>query len=127
MTIQEIENQISTMKARIVEIDNLLDFEDSIPDAEIDRLEEEARNLMEKIGILEQLKRLKSERELKNVSDWTKNFLSSFPVGTQVITKRQAEVFRRMNHGDSFNFNGRHYDFSISRKFGMLIVINIDF
>ena len=118
MTIQEIRKRIS-------EIDNLLDSD--ISDSEFDRLEEESRNLTEKLGELENLEKLRTVKEIKTVDDWTNNFFSSFDIGTRKLTNRQAEVFKKINNGKSFIYNGRRYDFTANYRtgFGCLSVINI--
>lgn len=99
---------IEELKARIAEIDALLDTD--IPDAEFDDLEEEAARLTLELGLKAKEVRLKAVTELKNVSDWTRTFLSSFPNGTQVISNRQAECFHRINGGKPFKFENRRYE-----------------
>ena len=101
MTIEE-------MKARIAEIDKLLD--NDITDAEFDKLEEEARELMSEIGKMEAAMKFKSAKALTRVSDWEASFLSSFSCGTRKITNKQAEIFKRFNNGKPFIYNGRRFD-----------------
>ena len=101
MTIEE-------MKARITEIDKLLDSD--ITDAEFDKLEEEARELMSEIGRMEAAMRLRSAKTLLCVSEWEASFLSSFSCGTRKITNKQAEIFKRFNNGKPFVYNGRRFD-----------------
>ena len=101
MTIEEI-------KARIAEIDKLLDSD--ITDAEFDKLEEEARVLMSEIGRMEATMQFKSVKTLLRVSDWEASFLSSFSFGTRKITNKQAEIFKRFNNGKPFIYNGRRFD-----------------
>ena len=103
MTIEE-------MKARIAEIDKLLD--NDITDAEFDKLEEEARVLMSEIGRTESAMRLRSVKNLLRVSDWEDSFLSSFSCGTRKITNKQAEIFKRFNNGKPFIYNERRFDCS---------------
>ena len=101
MTIEE-------MKARIAEIDKLLD--NDITDAEFDKLEEEARLLTSEIGRIEAAMRVRSVKSLLRVSDWEASFLSSFSCGTRKITNKQAEIFKRFNNGNPFIYNGRRFD-----------------
>lgn len=101
MTIEE-------MKARISEIDNLLDSD--ITDTEFDKLEEEARVLMSEIGRIEAAMRFRSVKSLLRVSEWEASFLSSFSCGTRKVTNKQAEIFKRFNNGKPFIYNGRRFD-----------------
>ena len=101
MTIEE-------MKARIAEIDNLLDSD--ITDAEFDKLEKEAQVLMSEIGRMEAAMQFKSAKALLRVSDWEASFLSSFSCGTRKVTNKQAEIFKRFNNGKPFIYNGRRFD-----------------
>lgn len=99
---------IAAMKTRIAEIDNLLD--NDITDAEFDKLEEEARELMSEIGRMETAMQFRSVKSLLRVSDWEASFLSSFSCGTRKITNKQAEIFRRFNNGKPFIYNERRFD-----------------
>ena len=101
MTIEE-------MKARIAEIDKLLD--NDISDAEFDKLEKEAQLLTSEIGRIEAAMQFRSVKTLLHVSDWEASFLSSFSCGTRKITNQQAEIFKRFNNGKSFIYNGRRFD-----------------
>ena len=101
MTIEE-------MKARIAEIDKLLD--NDITDEEFEKLEEEAQLLTSEIGRLEAARRFKSVKNLVRVSEWESSFLSSFDCGTRKITNKQAEIFKRFNNGKPFIYNGRRFD-----------------
>ena len=101
---------IEKMKARIAEIDKLLD--NDIADAEFDKLEEEARVLMSEIGKMEAAMQLRSAKKLVRVSDWEASFLSSFSCGTRKVTNKQAEIFERFNHGKPFIYDGRRFDCS---------------
>ena len=103
MTIEE-------MKARIAEIDKLLDSD--VTDAEFDKLEEEARELMSEIGRIEAAMQFRSVKNLVRVSDWEASFLSSFSCGTRKVTNKQAEIFKRFNNGKPFIYNGRRFDCS---------------
>ena len=98
---------IEKMKARIAEIDKLLD--NDIADAEFDKLEEEARVLMSEIGKMEAAMQLRSAKKLVRVSDWEASFLSSFSCGTRKITNKQAEIFKRFNNSKPFIYNGRRF------------------
>ena len=101
MTIEE-------MKARITEIDKLLD--NDITDAEFDKLEKEAQMLTSEIGRTEAAMRFRSVKTLVRVSDWEASFLSSFSCGTRKVTNKQAEIFKRFNNGAPFIYNGRRFD-----------------
>ena len=101
MTIEEI-------KARIAEIDKILDSD--ITDAEFDKLEEEARLLTNEKGMMEKAMQFRSVKALLRVSEWESSFLSSFSCGTRKVTNRQAEIFKRFNNGKPFIYNGRRFD-----------------
>ena len=101
MTIEE-------MKARIAEIDKLLD--NDISDAEFDKLEEEARALTSEIGKMEAAMQFMSVKTLFHVSDWEASFLSSFSCGTRKITNKQAEIFKKFNNGKPFIYDNRRFD-----------------
>ena len=101
MTIEE-------MKARIAEIDKLLDSD--VTDAEFDKLEEEARVLTNEIGKMEAAMQFKSVKSLLRVSEWESSFLNSFSCGTRRVTNKQAEIFKRFNNGKPFVYNGRRFD-----------------
>ena len=99
---------IEAMKARIAEIDKLLD--NDITDAEFNKLEEEARVLTNEIGRLEAAMQFRSVKTLLRVSEWEASFLSSFDCGTRKVTNKQAEIFKRFNNGKPFIYNGRRFD-----------------
>ena len=101
MTIEE-------MKARIAEIDKLLD--NDITNEEFDKLEKEAQMLTSEIGRLEAAMRFRSVKSLLRVSDWEASFLSSFSCGTRKVTNKQAEIFKRFNNGNPFIYSGRRFD-----------------
>ena len=101
MTIEE-------MRARITEIDKLLD--NDIADAEFDKLEEEARVLTSEIGKMEAAMQFRSAKTLLHVSSWEASFLSSFYCGTRKITNKQAEIFKRFNNGKPFIYDNRRFD-----------------
>ena len=101
MTIEE-------MKARIAEIDKLLDHD--ITDDEFDKLEKEAQMLTSEIGRIEAAMRFRSAKALVRVSDWEDSFLNSFSCGTRKITNKQAEIFKRFNNGKPIIYNGRRFD-----------------
>lgn len=112
------------LRQRLNEIDNALDDE-SISDDEFDKLENEARQIVEELGKIERKKSLNNVDELKNVSQWTKDFLNSFDCGTRNISIRQAQVFERLNGRKPFKFNGRRFDCSgpnYKTGFGTLII-----
>ena len=119
MTIEE-------MKARIAEIDKLLDSD--ITDAEFDKLEKEAQVLMGEIGRMEAAMRFRSVKTLLHVSEWEASFLSSFSCGTRKVTNKQAEIFRRFNNGKSFIYNKRRFDCqgpNYRAGFSGLVVVDI--
>ena len=99
---------IEKMKARIAEIDKLLD--NDIADAEFDKLEEEARVLMSEIGKMEATMQFRSAKNLVRVSDWEASFLSSFSCGTRKVTNKQAEIFKKFNNGKPFIYDKRRFD-----------------
>ena len=99
---------IKEMKARIAEIDQLLD--DDITDAEFDKLENEAQLLTNEIGRMEAARRFRSAKNLVRVSNWETSFLNSFSFGTRNVTNKQAEIFKRFNNGKPFIYNGRRFD-----------------
>ena len=99
---------IEKMKARIAEIDKLLD--NDIADAEFDKLEEEARVLMGEIGKMEAAMQFRSAKKLVRVSEWEASFLSSFSCGTRKVTNKQAEIFKKFNGSKPFIYNGRRFD-----------------
>ena len=101
MTIEE-------MKARIAEIDKLLDSD--ITDAEFDKLEKEAQVLTNKKGMMEKTMQFRSVKSLLRASEWEASFLSSFSCGTRKITNKQAEIFKRFNNGKPFIYDKRRFD-----------------
>ena len=119
MTIEE-------MKARIAEIDKLLD--NDITNEEFDKLEKEAQLLTSEIGRMEAAMRFRSVKNLLRVSEWEASFLSSFSCGTRKITNKQAEIFKRFNNGKPFIYNERRFDCSGPNHragFGALVVTDI--
>ena len=99
---------IEKMKARIAEIDKLLD--NDITNEEFDKLEEEAQLLTSEIGRIEAAMRFRSVKNLVRVSEWEASFLSSFSCGTRKVTNKQAEIFKRFNNGKPFIYNERRFD-----------------
>ena len=99
---------IEKMKARLAEIDKLLDSD--ITDDEFDKLENEAQLLTSEIGRMEAAMRFKSVKNLVRVSEREASFLSSFSYGTRKVTNKQAEIFKRFNNGKPFIYNGRRFD-----------------
>ena len=99
---------IEGMKARISEIDKLLD--NDITDAEFDKLEKEAQALMNEIGRMESAMRFRSAKTLLRVSEWESSFLNSFSCGTRKVTNKQAEIFKRFNSGKPFIYDKRRFD-----------------
>lgn len=99
---------IEKIKARIAEIDELLD--NDITNDEFDKLEKEAQLLTNEIGRMEAAMRLRSAKTLLRVSEWEASFLSSFSCGTRKITNKQAEIFKKFNNGKPFIYNERRFD-----------------
>ena len=117
---------IEKMKARITEIDKLLDSD--ITNEEFDKLEEEARALMSEIGRMEAAMRFRSVKNLVRVSDWEASFLSSFSCGTRKVTNKQAEIFKKFNNSKPFIYNGRRFDCQVPNYragFSALVVTDI--
>lgn len=109
MTIEEMKAKVESIKAEIASIDKLLDDE-SLSDAEYDALEKKASDLFMERGNLQNKINKLSAKNLVRVSDWEASFLSSFSCGTRKITNKQAEIFKRFNHGKPFIYNGRRFD-----------------
>ena len=109
-TMQNVSERIAEIKDRIKKIDVLLDSD--IPDKLFDLLEAEAIKSTEELGQLESLNSIYNAKKLDRVNDWTSNFLHSFKTGTQVITNKQAECFKKINGGIPFIFENYHYDCS---------------
>ena len=130
MTVKErkaqLQKEISEINNRIKKIDSILDSDDGIDNSIWDNLEAEQCRLYDKLGKLENLLKYFSADELKSLNDWTKNFLSGFSVGTRMITNRQAEVFKKINHGKPFIYNGVYYDFSMGKKFSHVYVLSLN-
>lgn len=117
---------IGEMKARIAEIDKLLD--NDITDAEFDKLEKEAQLLTSEIGKMEAAMQFKSVKALLRVSEWEASFLSSFSCGTRKVTNKQAEIFKRFNNGKPFIYDKRRFDCSgpnYRAGFSTLVVTDI--
>lgn len=108
--MQNVSERIAEIKDRIKKIDILLDS--NISDELFDSLEAEAITLTEELGRLESLNSIHSAKKLDRVNDWTFNFLHSFKIGTQVITNKQAECFKKINSGIPFIFENCHYNCS---------------
>ena len=109
-TMQNVGERIAEIKDRIKKIDILLDS--NISDDLFDSLEAEAITLTEELGRLESLNSIYNAKKLDRVNDWTSNFLHGFKTGTQVITNKQAECFKKINVGFPFIFENYHYDCS---------------
>ena len=115
------------LRQRLNEIDKILDDE-SISDDEFDEFEDEARRIEEELGKIECRRCFNNVDELKNVSQWTKDFLGSFDCGTRTISIRQAQVFEKLNRRKPFKFNGRRFDCSGPNYrigFGTLVVTKL--
>lgn len=102
MTIKELKNKIA-------ELDALMD-DDSISDERFDNCGKEIARLYAEIAKIEAQQELISVRHLNKVSDWGKQFLSSFDCGTRKVTIRQAQVFQRFNNGKPFIYDGKRFD-----------------
>lgn len=111
MTIEEMKERIAELKAEVTRLDELADDE-SISNAEFDKLNARASELTAECGRLQNKINLLSVETLARVSDWSASFLNSFECGTRKITNKQAEIFRRFNNGEPFIYNGRRFDCS---------------
>ena len=112
-----------TIKHRISEIEFLLDDE-STTDEEFDELMWESQRQTALLGELESSIRLNNAKEI-SPDEWTVNFLKSFGSTsvTRVISLKQYEVLKRINHGKPFKYNGLRYDIGKGRNnFGTLII-----
>ena len=112
-----------TIKNRISEIECLLDDE-STTDEEFDDLMLESQRWTALLGELESSIRLNNAKEI-SPDEWTVNFLKSFGSTsvTRVISLKQYEVLKRINHGKPFKYNGLRYDIGKgSNNFGTLII-----
>lgn len=111
------------IKNRISEIECLLDDE-STTDEEFDDLMLESQRQTVLLGELESSIRLNNAKEI-SPDEWTVNFLKSFGSTsvTRVISLKQYEVLKRINHGKPFKYNGLRYDIGKgSNNFGTLII-----
>ena len=98
------------IKARIAAIDTRLN-DPNISDEEYDALEAEARRLTQgELVEAERAERIAHTKRLNSVTPWLASFLSSFGVGTRLITNKQAECFKRAGRGQPFVWDGRIYD-----------------
>ena len=102
MTIVELKNKIN-------ELDKLMDDE-SINNKQFDEYGRKIARLYAEIAKIEARQELVSVRHLNKVSDWGKQFLSSFGCGTRKVTIRQAQVFERFNNGKPFIYDGKRFD-----------------
>lgn len=129
MTIKErkaqIQKEISEINARIKRIDSILDSDGGIDDYVWNSLEAEQCKLYAKLGKLENMLKYFSADELESLDDWKENFLSGFSNGTIVITNKQAEIFKRINHGKPFIHDAMHYDFAMG-KISHVFVTNLN-
>lgn len=127
MTIEEMKAKVAELKAEIARLDKLADDE-SISDAEFDKLNARASELTAEYGRLQNKIDFLSVKILARVSDWSASFLNSFDCGTRKITNKQAEIFRRFNNGNPFIYNGRRFDCSgpdFHCRFSSVVVTSI--
>lgn len=128
MTIEEMKAEVARLKAEVARLDKLADDE-SISNAEFDKLNAKASELMAEYGRLQNKIDFLSVKILSRVSDWSASFLDSFECGTRKITNKQAEIFRRFNNGSPFIYNGRRFDCSgpnFRVGFACLVVTSLD-
>lgn len=111
MTIEEMKERIAELKAEVTRLDELADDE-SISNAEFDKLNARVSELTAEYGMLQNKIDFLFVKTLARVSDWSASFLDSFECGTRKITNKQAEIFRRFNNGEPFIYNGRRFDCS---------------
>ena len=118
--------KIEQMKNRIREIDSILDDE-AIDDDEFQNLENEARVLQAEIGQIEQKIIFNNVKEIKP-NDWIINFLHSFGAVSidRVISSRQYEIFRKINNGEPFKYNGLRYDPFHGKYFCKIIISKLN-
>ena len=112
-----------TIKHRISEIECLLDDE-STTDDEFDDLMWESQRQTALLGELECSIRLNDIKEI-SPDEWMVNFLKSFGTAsvTRVISVKQYDIFKRINNGKPFKYNGLRYDIGKGRNnFGTLII-----
>lgn len=129
MTIEEMKIKVAELKAEVARLDKLAD-DDTISNEEFDRLTRKANELTAEYGRLQNKIDFLSVKTLARISDWSASFLHSFDCGTQKITNKQAEIFKRFNNGKPFIYNGRRFDClgpDFRAGFAGLCVTKIDF
>lgn len=97
------------IQAKIAQLDALQDDE-SISDDEFDRLEAEIARLYVSLAAAEALEQDRSIKRIARVSPWYHQFLSSFSVGTRVVTNKQSYYLKQVNHGRPFIYAGKIYE-----------------
>ena len=116
------QDSVTAIKKRIAEIDKRLDCND-VTDEEYNTLENIARQLTAELQQSERAEHVAALLEIE-ASAWLAGFLSSFDVGTHVISNRQAECFNQVNHGQPFQYCGRSYaGFSPNYRVGFAHVV----
>lgn len=129
MTIEEMKTKVAELKAEVARLDKMAD-DDTINNAEFDRLTRKANELAAEYGRLQNKIDFLSVKTLTRVSDWSASFLNSFDCGTRKITNKQAEIFKRFNNGKPFIYNGRRFDClgpDFRAGFAGLVVTKIEF
>lgn len=128
MSIEEMKARVAELKAEAARLDRLAD-DDTISNEEFDRLIHKANEISEECGRLQKKIDFLSVKTLTRVSDWSASFLDSFDCGTRKITNKQAEIFKRVNNGKPFIYNGRRFDClgpNFRVGFAGLVVTNIN-
>jgi len=108
MNKKAIKAEIENLKSKIKELDEKLDNESA---EGIDEMEAEIRKLYASLAQAERVQRFLNLKEAKP-SEWEETFLKSFPLGTRVISKKQAVIFEKIAKGTrEFRFGNMHYSF----------------
>lgn len=102
MTIEEVKRKITSLDAKL--------DDESISDEEFNAIDKEIIDLYKVLADLENRQELISVKTLNNINEWEKSFLDSFNNGTRKVTIKQAEIFKRLNNGKPFIYNGKRFD-----------------
>lgn len=99
----------SEIRAKITQLDAALD-DDTISNAEFDRINAEIALLYADLAKAEAVERDNNIRVIKRISPWYATFLGSFGVGTRKVTNKQAYYIAAVNRGLPFAYNGKIYE-----------------
>lgn len=114
----------SEIRAKITQLDTALD-DDTISNAEFDRINAEIALLYADLAKAEAVERDNNIRVIKCISPWYATFLGSFGVGTRKVTNKQAYYIATVNRGRPFAYGGKIYECAgpnYRAGFGTLIV-----